>query len=187
MAYRQPVSRARVVRRPRGERRRRDAHAGHPRPGRGGRHTTPRPAPSSTARPTFFLERIGLTQPGRAARAGAVPARGRRARRARRRGRAVSGDAAVRARAGPGERGRMSPQRARWPRRQARQHRCGQPAIVVPARAASGVARGRRPAPRRSRRSPRAPVRRRPRPGRRAAAEGARLGRRRLAGGPARS
>ena len=38
VAYRQPVSRGPGLGRPRGQRRRRHAHPGHPRPGRGGRH-----------------------------------------------------------------------------------------------------------------------------------------------------
>ena len=63
---------------PRRQRRRRHAHPGHPRPGRGGRARRRRAARSSTARPRYFLERLGLRGARRAARARAVPARARR-------------------------------------------------------------------------------------------------------------
>ena len=46
---------------PRRQRRRRDAHPAHPRPGRGGRAATTPRAPTSTAPPRYFLERIGVT------------------------------------------------------------------------------------------------------------------------------
>ena len=60
VAYKQPVSREPGLRDPRGQRRRRDAHAADPRPGRGGRqdHETGAHLYRTTS---YFLERIGVT------------------------------------------------------------------------------------------------------------------------------
>ena len=61
VAYQQPVSRGPGLGDPRRQRRRRDAHAADPRPGRGGRPRTTRPGRTSTAPRRYFLERIGVT------------------------------------------------------------------------------------------------------------------------------
>ena len=53
--------RGRASRGPRRQRRRRRPHAAHPRPHRGARRTTRESARSCTARPSYFLQRLGLS------------------------------------------------------------------------------------------------------------------------------
>ena len=75
VAYKQPVSRGPGLGDPRRQRRRRDAHAADPRPGRGGRPRRTRPARNLYRTTSYFLERIGVDLARRPARARAVPAR----------------------------------------------------------------------------------------------------------------
>ena len=61
VAYKQPVSPGPGLGDPRRQRRRRDAHAAHPRPGRGGRPGPRRPGAHLYRTTGYFLERIGVT------------------------------------------------------------------------------------------------------------------------------